>query len=105
MNYIHQTVNHSENFVDPTTGAHTLTIESLARIQDAKRRTHRYLVDIYLFEFIWEQRYRNADLSMQIIDDMSQFQPDQQKPTIKVSCPPFYLLFEWRGLTGKDPRK
>ncbi len=41
MNYNHQTVNHNEKFVDPTSGAHPQTMESLARLQDAECGTNR----------------------------------------------------------------
>lgn len=40
MNYIHQTVNHSQNFKDPNTGACTNTIEGLWRV--AKDRIPHY---------------------------------------------------------------
>ncbi|GAA51437.1 hypothetical protein CLF_106104 [Clonorchis sinensis] len=36
MNYTHETINHTENFVDPTTTAHTNHRISLARLQDAE---------------------------------------------------------------------
>ena len=78
-NYTRQTVNHTENFVDPTTGAHTQTIESFWHVYKMKNMrqcgTRRSLVDSYLCEFVWRQRYKNTDLFMQIINDMSQFHP------------------------------
>ena len=82
MKYTHQTVNHTENFVDPTTGTHTQTIESFWHVYKMQNKrqcgAHRSLVDnSYLREFVWRQRYRNMDLFMQIINDMSQFHPLQ----------------------------
>ena len=81
MNYTHQAVNHTENFVDPTTGAHTQTIESLWHVYKMQNErqcgTHRSLVDSCLCEFVWRHRYRNTDLFLQIINDMSQFHPLQ----------------------------
>ncbi|GAA37359.2 hypothetical protein CLF_108167 [Clonorchis sinensis] len=60
MNYTHETVDHTENFVDPTTGAHTQTIESLRHVYKMQNKrqcgTHRSLVDSYLCEFVWRQR-------------------------------------------------
>ncbi|GAA56069.1 hypothetical protein CLF_109822 [Clonorchis sinensis] len=65
MNYTQETVNHTESFVDPTTGAHTQTIESLWPIYKMQNKrqcgTHRSLVDSYLCEFVWRQRYRKTD--------------------------------------------
>ncbi len=45
----------------------------------AKAANTDLLVDIYLFEFVWRQRYRNVKLFMQITNDMSQFHPLQEK--------------------------
>ncbi|MBM6549437.1 transposase [Streptococcus dysgalactiae subsp. equisimilis] len=46
MSYTHRTVNHTENFVDPTTGAHTQTI---CKMQHRRQcGTHSYLI-----EFVW----------------------------------------------------
>jgi len=59
--YYHETVNHSKNFVDPISGAHTQKIERLWR--ELKRTKHRYYgvarnhTDLHLAEFLW--RYRN----------------------------------------------
>ena len=54
----HKTVNHSENFVDPETGAHTNTIEGLwngIKLQIAPRNRNKDLIEAHLFEFIWRK--------------------------------------------------
>ena len=51
MKYTHQMVNHTENFVDLTTGAYTQTIESFWHVYKMQNKrqcgTHRSLVDSY----------------------------------------------------------
>ena len=61
-NYRHMDVNHSINFVDPVTGAHTQSVESMwrdAKMQNKKMcGTHRSLIDSYLCEFLWRKRHQ-----------------------------------------------
>lgn len=57
--YNHQTVNHSQNFVDPTTGAHTQKVERMWR--DVKESRKRYVgipnseVESHLAEYSWRK--------------------------------------------------
>jgi len=59
-NFVHRTVNHSVNFVDPDSGAHTQNIESLWR--DVRRgiphfgRSNKHLVS-YLAEFLFKRKF------------------------------------------------
>lgn len=59
MNYLHLTVNHSQNFVDPRTGAHTQNIESSWNVAKSRNRrqngTSRNMLDSYLCEFMWRK--------------------------------------------------
>ena len=59
--YTHHIVNHSENFVDPTTGAHTHTIESTwGHVKSKYKKMHgtsRDLFPTYLIEHIWRRRH------------------------------------------------
>lgn len=61
MGYVHLTVNHSLNFVDPVTHATTNHVESMwARAKQRNKRecgTHRTLLPSYLMEFMWRQKY------------------------------------------------
>lgn len=62
--YKHLTVNHSENFKDPETGAHTNSIESTWQKfkQDHKKRygTDRDLLPTYIAQFVWRREFKDA---------------------------------------------
>ena len=59
--FVHLTVNHSVNFVDPLTGAYTQTIESAwSRAKAKYRRIHstsKELFPSYLIEYIWRSEH------------------------------------------------
>jgi transposase-like protein len=79
MGYTHETVNHSVNFVDPVTGAHTQNIERSCKA--AKERnmrhngTHRSMLDSYMCEYIWRKRQgiNGIDVFDNILRDIALF--------------------------------
>jgi transposase-like protein len=77
--YKHITVNHSENFVDPATGACTNTVESLWGKAKARNKkhwgTHRSMIDSYLSEFIWRRQSVGKDPFLRILEDIVKINP------------------------------
>lgn len=61
LGYIHQTVNHSSNFVDPETGVNTQLIENtwwcLKRKLRSKGITNRSDLMLYFAEFLFKRKY------------------------------------------------
>ena len=58
--YDHLTVNHSLNFVEPDTGAHTQSIENTwwgVKQSLPRTGTSKELFDRYLLEYMWHQQY------------------------------------------------
>ena len=78
--YSHQTVNHSENFVDPTTGAHTNSVESMWRDAKSKNKkthgTNGDMIDSYLAEFLFRKHVplKNLDPFHEIMTAIGKFQ-------------------------------
>lgn len=66
MNYIHQTVNHQVNYVDPTTGAHTQGIErswldSKIRILKKMRGVTANTFQSHLDYFCWRKKRKSSN--------------------------------------------
>ena len=59
--YTHKTVNHSYNFVDPSTLVHTQNIENMWMCMKRKKKTqmdqHASLLGTHLIEFVWRRRF------------------------------------------------
>lgn len=76
--YNHLTVNHSINFVDPSTGATTNHVERMWK--EAKQRnkrengTHRHMLGSYLVEFMWRQQFGENPFR-NIIDQIAHLYP------------------------------
>ena len=64
--YIHQTVNHSVNFVDPTTLVHTQNIENMWMVAKMNKKNqmgqHRSLLNTHLAEFMWRRKFGERPL-------------------------------------------
>jgi transposase-like protein len=77
--YKHYTVNHSENFVDPTSKEHTNTIESTWQKfkHGHKKRygTHRTTILSYVHEFLWRKEFEGTDVFFHFWSQISQLYP------------------------------
>ena len=75
-NYAHFTVNHSENFVDPRTGSHTQTIESVwGALKHFLRSVGKHLgphIEEYIAEFLYRRAHAGR-LFDKILDDIARF--------------------------------
>ena len=77
----HLTVNHSLNFVDPNSGAHTQRIErSWKTAKERNKRhngTHRSMLDSYMCEYMWRNRtkVRSQNAFDTILQDIVVFWP------------------------------
>ena len=62
--YTHESVNHSVNFKDPSTGAHTNTCEGSWRSQYKNfiptQAYNKNALQGHLFERVWKRKYRAA---------------------------------------------
>lgn len=83
--YTHQTVNHSKEFVNKETGAHTNTIESTWRAVKTslpKHGTVKSLYDTYFVEYIFRKRYLNdaEDQFLAFLDNVKKvYSPSKTK--------------------------
>ena len=79
--YNHLTVNHSQNFVDPLTGAHTQTIESIwGALKQFLRRIGRNLgphIEEYMAEFLYRRCYSDR-LFEQFLEDVARYFPPRE---------------------------
>lgn len=66
LGFVHETVNHSENFKDPVTGVHTNLIENLwMLLKQALRRKYqrsRAHLELYLAEFCMRSKYKKDNM-------------------------------------------
>ena len=81
LGYTHQTVNHCQNFVDPTTGAHTNSVEGYwSCLKRQLRRqgvmnTSNDLFPTYLLENLWRKRFSGEDLFERLLSCVEEQYP------------------------------
>ena len=72
VGYIHQTVNHSIQYVDPVTGVHTNNIEACWSACKASFRRRwgvaRHHLPAYLDEYLWRAKHPRPDTFPDIVD-------------------------------------
>lgn len=61
--YVHETINHSKNFVDPITGAHTQNIERMWREVKRVKRMYEGIPSNHVEEHICEYVWRKKNIS------------------------------------------
>ena len=76
LGYVHAMVNHSENFVDPFTGAHSNMIEGvwsqIKRKLKAMSRILKSKLPSYLDEFNWQKCYPGEPFD-NLLTDIAEF--------------------------------
>ena len=83
LGYTHRSVNHSENFVDPVTGAHTQKVERMNRaIREVFHRNHvRYnktMYPQYVAEAIWRYQFATVNVFEKFLEHLQ----DNFDPTV-----------------------
>lgn len=78
--YQHFTVNHTQNFVNPITGAHTQSIESMWQKVKSRAKKQfgdsRTLFETYLPEYLWRQQFgAYSEVFFNFWSQISQFYP------------------------------
>jgi len=77
--YAHYTVNHSQNFVDPTTGAPTNTIEGTwANFKSRHKEEHgtrRDLFASYIAQYVWRQEFKGPDAMFHLWSQVAYLYP------------------------------
>lgn len=77
----HETVNHSLNFVDPASGAHTQNVECLwSNVKKMMRKegvmhTRDDLFQTYLSEYLWRRKFQSADPFIKIYEHIMEQYP------------------------------
>ena len=81
LGYIHVSVNHSKNFVDPDSGAHTNTIEGVWALVKKKLKwmsgTLYEYIPSYLDEFTWFRNFGKDQAFEQLLKDITEQFPLQ----------------------------
>ena len=80
IGYEHETVNHSENFVDPVTGSCTNLIENRwwcikRQLPTTHTRTRNF--DLHLLEYMWRTIHAGEDLFEAFLTDITKRYPQQ----------------------------
>jgi len=79
--FVHLTMNHSENFIDPETGAHTQTIESLwgalKRFLRSKGRNIGPHLEEYIAEFLYRRKHDGCIFEA-IVSVIARYYPPSQ---------------------------
>ncbi len=81
LGYTHETVNHSVNFVDPVTGAHTQNVKGFWSVTKRQMRkqglmnTSSNLFSSYLLEILWRKRFQGEELLIKLFHCISEQYP------------------------------